>query len=72
MRDSGNYKVLVNALDDFMQMEAASGILLLFAAVSAILVANSPLAGLYDGLLDVTVAIQVGALEIMVDTFNSD
>jgi len=64
MRDSGNYKVLVDVLDDFMQMEAASGILLLFAAVSAILVANSPLAGLYDGLLDVTVAIQVGALEI--------
>lgn len=64
MRDSGNYNVLVNALDEFMQMEAAGGILLLFAAVSAILVANSPLAGLYGGLLDVTVAIQVGALEI--------
>ncbi len=34
------------------------------AAVIALLVANSPLAALYDSLLDTTVAIQVGALSI--------
>lgn len=59
-----NKSSLTSAISDFMRMESASGILLLISAVAAILVANSPLAGLYDGLLNLTVAIQVGALEI--------
>jgi NhaA family Na+:H+ antiporter len=47
-----------------MKLESAGGVLLLAAAVIAMLVANSPLAALYDSLLDTTVAIQVGALSI--------
>ena len=64
MQDSKNIKALVSAVDDFMQMESASGILLLIAAIAAILIANSPLAGIYDALLGMTVAVQVGALQI--------
>ncbi len=60
-RDSSQ---LANALRDFMKLESASGILLLIAAIAAMLVANSPLAGLYGALLDTTVAVQVGALAI--------
>jgi len=52
------------AVRDFMKLESASGILLLMAAIAAMLVANSPLAYLYDALLDTTVAIQVGTLSI--------
>lgn len=52
------------AVRDFMRLESASGILLLAAAVIAMLVANSPLASAYASLLDLTVAVQVGALAI--------
>lgn len=64
MQDSKNIKALVSAVDDFMQMESAGGILLLIAAIAAILIANSPLAGLYDALLGMTLAVQIGALQI--------
>jgi len=52
------------AVRDFMKLESAGGVLLLTAAVIAMFVANSPLAGLYGGLLETTVAVQVGALVI--------
>ncbi len=55
---------VLTAVRDFMNLESAGGILLLAAAVIAMLVANSPLAAMYDSLLDTTVAIQVGALSI--------
>jgi len=55
---------VLTAVRDFMKLESAGGILLMAAAVIAMLVANSPLAALYDSLLDTTVAIQVGALSI--------
>jgi NhaA family Na+:H+ antiporter len=47
-----------------MKLESAGGILLLLAAVVALVVANSPLAGFYSELLDTTVAVQVGTLAI--------
>ncbi len=53
-----------NYLKEFMRLESAGGILLLFAAVAALLVANSPLHGHYDALLDTVVAIQVGELAV--------
>jgi NhaA family Na+:H+ antiporter len=56
--------LIVNAVHDFMKLESAGGILLLLAAIVALLVANSPLAGFYSELLDTTVAVQVGALSI--------
>ena len=45
-------------------MESSAGILLFFSAVLAVIIANSPLTGYYDLLLDTPVAIQVGALSI--------
>jgi NhaA family Na+:H+ antiporter len=56
--------LIVDAVRDFIKLESAGGILLLFASVVALLVANSPLAGFYSELLDTTVAVQVGALSI--------
>ena len=55
---------IVDSVREFMKMESAGGILLLIAAVVALVVANSPLAGFYGHLLDTTVAVQVGALSI--------
>ena len=53
-----------NALTRFLQLESASGLLLIGAAVLAMTINNSPLSFLYNGLLDVPVAVQIGALQI--------
>jgi NhaA family Na+:H+ antiporter len=45
-------------------LEAASGLLLIAAAALALIVNNSPLSFLYNGLLEVPVVAQVGALKI--------
>ena len=47
-----------------LRLETAGELLLLGAAILAILIANSPSASIYGGLLDTTVAVQVGTLEI--------
>ena len=62
--NNSNPPDVLTAVRDFMKLESASGVLLLAAAVVAMLVANSPLAHLYEALLEVTVAVQVGALSI--------
>jgi len=48
----------------FFELESASGLLLIAAAVLAMTINNSPLSFLYSGLLDIPVAVQFGALEI--------
>ncbi|MFJ5286372.1 Na+/H+ antiporter NhaA [Pseudomonas sp. NPDC088429] len=48
----------------FFQLEAASGLLLIAAAILALIINNSPLSWLYTGLLDTPVVAQIGALKI--------
>jgi NhaA family Na+:H+ antiporter len=45
----------VSSLQNFLQLEAAGGVLLMIAAVLALLVANSPLAAAYGAFLDLPV-----------------
>lgn len=51
-------------LRQFLRLEAAGGIILLFTALLAVVLDNSPLAWLYDGLLATPVEVRVGALEL--------
>jgi NhaA family Na+:H+ antiporter len=53
-----------NTFKRFFQLEAAGGLLLIAAAALALLINNSPLSWLYNGLLDTPVVAQVGALKI--------
>ena len=55
---------IADALREFLELETAGGVLLLICVVIAMLTANSPLSGVYGSFLDMTVAIQVGALVI--------
>lgn len=48
----------------FLEHEAAGGIVLLAAAVVALLLNNSPLAWMYDGLLETPVTLRIGAFAI--------
>lgn len=64
MAEKPRAPLIASAISDFIRLESAGGILLLLAAVIALIVANSPLAGFYNGFLNTTVAIQIGALAI--------
>jgi len=55
---------LFTALRRWLHSESAPGILLFLAAVAAMVVANSPLAGAYRAFLDVPIMIQVAQLVI--------
>lgn len=56
--------MVLEKLRDFLRLEAASGILLLIAAVLAMIAVNSPVQGYYDALLGTPVEFRVGAFEI--------
>ena len=55
---------MINSVRDFLRQESAGGILLVVAAVLGLVFANSPLSGLYDGLLNIPVEIRFGNFEI--------
>lgn len=51
-------------ISKFFKLESASGIILIFAAVLALIFANTPLQSYYTLLLDTPVEIRIGALEV--------
>jgi NhaA family Na+:H+ antiporter len=55
---------MIASLRDFLRLEAASGILLLVAAVLALVAANSPASPLYQGFLSLPVSVEFGSLRI--------
>jgi NhaA family Na+:H+ antiporter len=54
----------LNALTDFLRLEAAGGIVLIAAAALALLCANSPLEAFYDGFRELPVVVVFGDLQI--------
>ncbi|MBL8262309.1 MAG: Na+/H+ antiporter NhaA [Xanthomonadaceae bacterium] len=72
MSDSGKESVIIRvlpgraarALQDFFQMEAAGGILLIFAALLAMVLANSPLSTGYEAFRGLPVQVRVGELNL--------
>jgi NhaA family Na+:H+ antiporter len=55
---------LIAPLREFLRHESAGGILLVFAAVVAIGLQNSPFAPFYGALLETPMVVQIGAFEI--------
>ena len=54
----------ITATQTFLKKESDSGIILMFAAVCAMALANSPWSSWYDLLLDVPVVVAIGSFEI--------
>ena len=54
----------LRAINDFLRLEAAGGILLIGAAALALLCANTPLEEFYDGFREMPVAVVFGDLQI--------
>lgn len=59
-----NPKRITNLMQEFLRLESASGLILIAMLALAMLLANSPLSGWYDALLETPMSIRVGALEI--------
>ena len=57
-------KQLQTSIERFLSHESSAGFILMFSAVLAMIVANSPLSGIYGLFLDTPVEIRVGALQI--------
>ncbi|MBX7496297.1 Na+/H+ antiporter NhaA [Qipengyuania sp. 6B39] len=57
-------KAIAPMMRDFLQKESAGGIVLIFAALLALAVANSPLVGAYQDLLDTGVVVGIGSFVI--------
>lgn len=53
-----------NLIGEFLKLETAGGILLLAATVLALIVANSPIAPIYQAWLDMPVEVRVGGFEL--------
>jgi len=56
--------MIIKSINDFLKLEAASGIILMFAAVAAMIIANSPFMVYYDMLLNIPVQVSIGTFEI--------
>jgi len=56
--------MVVRALERFIRHEASGGMILILAAALALVLDNSPLAWLYDSLLNTPMVLQIGALEL--------
>ncbi|WP_044556036.1 Na+/H+ antiporter NhaA [Shewanella piezotolerans] len=52
------------AIRNFLSQESAGGILLMIAVVLAMILANSPLSGMYQGFLETEMQVRVGGLDI--------
>lgn len=57
-------KKIQSSIEQFLQQESSAGILLMFSAALAMIVANSPLNEFYKLFLDTPVEVRVGQLEI--------
>jgi NhaA family Na+:H+ antiporter len=57
-------KEAIGWIPRFIKLESASGLLLMAAAVLAIAIANSPLAGVYADALALPIGVRVGAVEL--------
>jgi NhaA family Na+:H+ antiporter len=58
------YRVTVDWITRFLRLESAGGLVLIAAALIALVISNSPLAGAYRELLSLPVAFRVGPLEL--------
>ena len=55
---------LRRAIEEFLRLESAGGILLVFTAIFAVVIANTPLFEIYQRILDMRVAVIVGQVEL--------
>jgi len=55
---------VTNIIRQFLRQEAAGGIILIVAAVVALIMANTPMQGLYQAFLNLPVMVKISSLEI--------
>ncbi len=58
------YRLTLDSISRFLRLESAGGLVLIAAAVIALVISNSPLAGAYHAFLSLPLEIRVGRLEL--------
>ncbi len=58
-------------IEEFIKKESSAGIMLIFITIFALLVANSPLSGLYDALLHTPLSFSIGTFHIHANLAHS-
>ncbi len=56
--------VMTAIIRQFLKLEAASGVLLIIAAILALIIANTPLQGIYQQFLNISIAFKISTLNI--------
>ncbi|NOX77183.1 MAG: Na+/H+ antiporter NhaA, partial [Gammaproteobacteria bacterium] len=54
----------MNIIDEFIQKESASGILLIFVTILALILSNTAMSPLYESFLHIPVEIRIGPLHL--------
>lgn len=55
---------MTSIIRQFLRQEAAGGVILIFAAIVALFMANTPLQEIYQSFLDIPVSVKIAALDI--------
>jgi Na+:H+ antiporter, NhaA family len=58
------YRLTLDSISRFLKLESAGGLVLIVAAILALVISNSPLAGVYHAFLSLPLEIRVGRLEL--------
>jgi NhaA family Na+:H+ antiporter len=61
---NGMYRVALGSISSFLKLQSAGGLVLIAAALVAMAISNSPLAGVYRHILSLPVEIRAGGLEL--------
>ncbi len=56
--------VMTAIIRQFLKLEAASGVLLIIAAILALIIANTPLQGIYQQFLNISISLKISTLNI--------
>lgn len=56
--------VMTAIIRQFLKLEAASGVLLIIAAILALIMANTPLQGIYQQFLNIPIVVKISVLDI--------
>lgn len=57
-------KKIISPIENFLNMESSSGIILMIVAVIAMILANSPLHDIYHSIIHLELGVKLGAIEI--------
>jgi NhaA family Na+:H+ antiporter len=54
-----------NIIDEFIQKESSSGVLLIFVTILALILSNTAIAPLYQSLIHIPIEVRIGSMMVL-------